>query len=717
MKLHGSSIEASDVKARHLGVALAAMSAILLMSSKVDAQAAGTPEATTPDEALTEIVVTSTKRPEDLQRAPAAITVVTGSELINIGITDMEGVSDLIPSARFEPIGSNTHIYIRGIGSEQDRVFVNQLVATVIDGTYMPRNTTNIPLFDVAQIEVLPGPQGTLYGANAVGGVVQIVNNRPTQNFESSAMVEFGNFASVHATLIENFPLSDSVAIRAALDYDKHGDYETGGAYSLNSTAGRVSVLAKPSDEFTAYLWGSYSRDTGNPADLVVVTGNGPTFYASNPWDALACASSPCSFIPRENVGPNRGDVSVGLVGGQFDWALAGGTLSLIPTYVNSSSDETTYVGPISDVQSTTHRQYTSELRFTGDLNPKLKLIAGLYWLKSNDFMDFAVGAPGNPIVENYENDYSGYGQLTYSVVDSVRLTGGVRLASQSKEDDYSSPKLDPASHTWHHVDWKAGIEDDVAANSMLYAAVQTGFANGTFDPSNEVAGKPNLVDPTTLLSYTLGIKNRFLNGRLEVNDELYYYDYKKYLIQTAIDQPGGAIVSGFFSAPKVIAYGDQLDLRALITDNFQVRTGIGYLHARAKTFTTPAGEIFVNYPLFESPEVTVSLGAQYRWGLNSGADIKLRVDTFYSSSYLGDDFPIANGDLQQAFTKTNAALTYQAPHGRWSVALYGNNLENKAQLNPGLSIGAGVTAGLFEISPPRTFGIRFTAKMSGVAQ
>jgi iron complex outermembrane receptor protein len=699
-----------------LGLAL--ITAVVIspaVSLASDQSTAASTSAAAPD-SLEEIVVTSTKRTEDLQHAPAAITVATGAELTNMGITELGGLSDLIPSARLEPFESSIHLYIRGIGSEQDRNFVDQLVATVIDGTYMPRNTSNIPAFDVNQIEVLPGPQGTLYGAGASGGVIQIGYNRPTQQAESSVLLEAGNFGAVHGTVVGNMPLSDTVAIRGGFDYDTHNNYETGGAQSENSASGRISMLAKPSDNFTAYVWASYTRNTGNPTSLVVTTGPGPKFNdPSNPWDTNFCSSSPCSFVPRQDVGRVWGDDAVTVVAGQFDWKIGNGTLSLIPTYVNGNTAETDYVGPLSDIISTATNQYTSELRFTQDLGDRVKLLAGAYWLKLNNFLNYAVGAPSNPIVFNYEKDYAAFAQLTFSLTDKVRLIGGARISSQEKEDDFIIPALAPISHTWHPFDWKAGFEADLAKDSMLYGAVQTGFTNGTTDYRLPTAqNQPTLIAPTKLLSYTLGIKNRLLNGRLEVNDELFYYDYKDYLIQTVIIQPDGENVNAFFTAPKAVSYGNQIDVRALITDNFQVRVSYAYDRAYTKTFTTAAGETYVDQALFEAPESTVSLGAQYRLDLSAGGNLTGLVSSYLSGGYLADDFPANYGAQQYGYTRTNVSLTYNSPHDRWSFAAYCNNLENGAQMMPGATINQGETVGVFALSPPRTFGVRFTAKLMG---
>jgi iron complex outermembrane recepter protein len=701
-------------KASRFGLALILTSAMFPAISIASDQ--GTGASTEASEVLQEITVISTKTNEVLERAPAAITLMTGDELTDMGITNIGGMSDLIPSTRIEPFESATHLYVRGIGSEQDRNFVNQLVATEIDGVYMPRNTTNIPQFDVGQVEMLPGPQGTLYGASASGGVLEIANNRPTQNSEINLLSEVGNYGAVHGTLVDNVPISSTVAVRAALDYDEHNNYEVGGGDSENYAAGRISLLAKPTDDFTAYVWATYNRNTGNPANLVVTTGNGPSFATSNPWNGTYCITSPCSFVPFQNVGKNWGDVSVTVVAGQFDWKVGNGTLTFIPTYVNSSSAETDYVGPLSDIISTTNTQYTGELRLTQDLTPQLKLIAGLYWLKINAFLNYAVGAPPDPVVWNYENDYAGYAQLTYSLADNLRVIGGARYGSQQKKDDYLIPALAPAEHTWDPVDWKAGIEYDLTQTSMLYAAAQTGFTNGTYDYRvTTTDNQPTLVAPTKLYSYTAGIKNRLLDGRLEVNDEIFYYDYKNYLIQTVEILADGENVNVFFTAPKAVSFGDQLDLRALITENLQLRATFAYDHARASTFTTPPGSgqaTYYNQKLFEAPEVTTSLGAQYRFRLPNGGNVMGLVDTYISDGYLDDDFPADYGSQQYGYTRTNASLTYNAPSDRWSLGVYCNNLENGAQAMPGATIDSGKTIGVFALAPPRTYGIRFSAHL-----
>jgi iron complex outermembrane recepter protein len=164
-----------------------------------------TPAVTSSDEGLAEIVVTAEKRSQNLQRSPVAITDMAGDDLVRLGLNDIASASVLVPSVAFTFISSELHLYIRGIGAEQDRVSIDQLVSYSIDGVNIPHEITGNNFFDVHDVEVLPGPQSTLYGNGGAGGAVVIANNRPkTDRFEISTLLEAGNYAFGHNTSVIN---------------------------------------------------------------------------------------------------------------------------------------------------------------------------------------------------------------------------------------------------------------------------------------------------------------------------------------------------------------------------------------------------------------------------------------------------------------------------------------------------------------------------------
>src|SRR5215475_3473164 len=223
-----------------LGYAILLAPGILPVSAAEEtAGAAGTDQ-------LQEIVVTTEKRAENVQKAPATISVVSGEEMSTRGIQDISESTAMFPSVKFGQISGTVHMYIRGIGAEQDRASIDPLSAMTQNGIVLPREITGNNLFDVGTIEVLPGPQSTLYGASSAGGIVSVTNNRPTNSQEGNATLEVGNYDYKHLTAVQNVPLSDTLFIRAAFDGAFHDGYETSGADSEDQLGGRVSALYKP---------------------------------------------------------------------------------------------------------------------------------------------------------------------------------------------------------------------------------------------------------------------------------------------------------------------------------------------------------------------------------------------------------------------------------------------------------------------------------------
>ena len=196
---------------------------------------------------LEEVVVTAEKRSENLQKAPTTVSVVSGADLATRGIDGIAQATAVFPSVKFGQISGTTHLYIRGIGAEQDRASIDPLSAMTENGITLPREVTGNHLFDLSAIEVLPGPQSTLYSTSAAGGIVAVVDNRPTKIQEGSLLLETGNYDLKHVTAVENMPLSDTLFLRVAVDSVNHDGYETSGADSEDQL-GCPGVAALPAE-------------------------------------------------------------------------------------------------------------------------------------------------------------------------------------------------------------------------------------------------------------------------------------------------------------------------------------------------------------------------------------------------------------------------------------------------------------------------------------
>src|ERR1700732_554626 len=221
----------------------------------VDARFARAAEAPTANDALAEITVTAEKQTQNLQKTAAEVTALPADILIDAGITDLRQAQMIVPSVRFQAEGNNTQVFVRGVGANLDFPNVEPNVAFNFAGTYLPREATSAAFFDVAQLEILPGSQGTLYGRSAIGGTIVMTPAKPEFNFNGETLLEVGNYSAVHITATQNLGVSDRAALRVAVDYAYNDGFEVTGADSKNDIGARLSTILKPVDGLTIYLY------------------------------------------------------------------------------------------------------------------------------------------------------------------------------------------------------------------------------------------------------------------------------------------------------------------------------------------------------------------------------------------------------------------------------------------------------------------------------
>ena len=204
------------------------------------AGSAATAEAGTSGDALAEVTVTAEKQAQNLQKTAAAVTAISAEALIDAGVGDLRDAQKLVPSVRFQAEGNNTQIFIRGVGANLDQANVEPNVAFNFAGIYLPREADSAAFFDVQQLEILPGSQGTLYGRSAIGGTINLTPAKPSFNDNGDVLLEVGNYASVHVTATQNIKATDTVAFRIAADYARNDGFETTGADKKNDPSLRL---------------------------------------------------------------------------------------------------------------------------------------------------------------------------------------------------------------------------------------------------------------------------------------------------------------------------------------------------------------------------------------------------------------------------------------------------------------------------------------------
>jgi iron complex outermembrane recepter protein len=745
-------------------------------SDKTEAPApAGAQEAGIP-----EIIVTAQRREESLQRAAVAVTAITGDDIVAAGVSDTANLNRLVPALQVLPSGGGAmNFYLRGVGTLQATAYGENPVAYNFNGVYISQPTAAAGAFyDLERIEVVKGPQGTLYGRNATGGAINVLPKRPELGkFSGDATVEYGNYDSKKILGAVNLPLGATAALRIAGQWVDRDGYLSDGYDDEKGQAARASLLFKPSDRWSAMLMADYFHQGGKGLGSVVV----PSSYNPNaaPIGARIGGADPRSLaevrqwadstLPAPPFCPG-GLVSSGCVGaakgdGYIDSTFYGvsatieadlgfANLTVIPAYRRSEPEYRFYSIGFLGEESRNDEQKSLEARLASNGEGRFSYVVGAYLFDEHQHADeyYAPGALSttrtDPALDTTSKAL--FGQATYHVSEAFRLVGGLRYTEETRKQavsvaagnifDPNPPLSEPpfSGHLdFHSVTWKAGLEWDAAAHSLVYANAATGFKAGGFFAA---AAPNNSYAPEKLTAYTLGSKNRLLDNRLQANIEVFYWDYKNQQITFigGIDTPTGIGTGAVtVNAGQAHMYGTELELLFAATRNDRLGVTLQYLKGKydslaynelsptggpvrtgcATTNLGPANpgtpdpaQIYrtdcSGKPTLNSPEWTSNLSYEHTFMLGSGyvlaPGVRARIET---SREITIDY--IEETKQEAYTITDAYLTLTPPSTRWSLSAFVNNIGDetvKASAVPHPILQTVYSA----VRPPRTYGARF---------
>lgn len=404
------------------------------------------------NEGIQEIIVTAQRREESLQRAPIAITAVGGGELRSAGVATPQGLTALLPALQVNNGGVYPLFYIRGVGNFNGNPLSDSAVAVNFNDVYIGRPTSTYGLFyDLERLEVLKGPQGTLYGRNATAGSINVIPRKPKiGEYDGEATLEYGNFRSVRFDAGVNIPVSDQAAVRVAGIVARHDGYMNNGLSDQDDVGGRVTMLVKPSSDLSFLLEGDYYSQGGRGAGAVVLPNGvkdridvtstaGGAFYASQPV-SIAGRNFP-ALLPttRQN---NRFWGTSATVSWKPDW----GSVTFIPAYRGAKLDFVTNSPGFEIAQRERDRQLSAELRIaSNDDQPLRWLIGGFYFDENIKSPEFATNLQFNQAQQVFETGVrsaAGFGRLTYEVAPSVRLSAGGRYTHENKFLDGTLSRL-----------------------------------------------------------------------------------------------------------------------------------------------------------------------------------------------------------------------------------------------------------------------------------
>lgn len=716
---------------RRSAVALSIAAAFLTWAAPVAAQ-------------IEEIRVTAERREAFLQETPISITAFTGDQLRLKGIQTSEQLSGFTPALQVQRdvIGK---VVIRGIGTENFTVAGDPGVALNLDGTYISRSSVAIfDLFDMERVEVLRGPQGTLYGRNATGGAINFITQKPTDEFDMDFQFDAGDYDKLRFEGAVGGPIVDGVLNGriATLVFDRDGftDNKFPGVGrgldeldsrdlfavrgSLSSEIGRLSLdfrvdyydddsnpipykytddplvfSAQPGSPYSNPL-ASQERDVsqGYETDLL----NGRSADSVGSWDqtgaSLTAAWDLGNDLTLKSISAYRNF--------QFTWLNDGDGIEefLVNYYQDDDSD-----------------LYTQELQLLSDGDGAWTWILGAYFLYEDSDTDTAIplaefGSGVYYVGDAETTAYAGFGQVNWQFADRWSLTAGARYSYEEKEVDYSTTIFAPPSiridddDDWDSITPKVGIDFFLNEDVMFYGSITKGFKSGGY---NLIAVQSSY-DDEEVWSYEVGSKGTYFDGRLLLNASAFYYDYDDLQVGKVINL--SAVIE---NAAEATIYGAEIEATALVTDQLQFDLGLSLLNTEYDDFETedpglPAGAGDVNLEgndLPRSPEYSGYVSGLYALPLPNQASLEFWVNLQFTDEQFFTAFNRSNV-MEDSYELLNAKLTYVTDDQRWRFTLYGDNLTDEDYYTNALESGV-PTPGVDPVVPqyflgaPRTWGVQ----------
>lgn len=745
--------------------------ATVLPAAAMAQQDAAAPQAAT----LDAISVTAARKSENIQDVPVSISTVSGEKLDALvsGGTDIRFLSGRVPSLNIESSFGRAfpRFYIRGYGNTDFRLNTSQPVSLVYDDIVQENPILKgFPLFDIQQVEVLRGPQGSLFGRNTPAGVVKFDSVRPSQESEGYAKVGYGSDNLWNVEGAVGGALNERWSARASMLYQRRDDWvkNTGtgpndGLEGYDETAARVQFLYE-GDDFQALL-GAHARRLNGTARLFrgnIFKPGSNDFVDGFDEDRIAID------------GQNHSELKSQGANARLVWDLGDYRLHSITGY---ETLETFSVGDIdgtngpyftADVPFASetadgipdHSQFTQEFRIESQYNGPLNWQAGVFYFNEDYDVDSVSYDTTNGSVQdgfqriNQTNDaWAVFGGLNYQATDKLELRAGIRYTVDEKDltvKDYwnngfapcvlsakcdlagllaaqqlawaNGDAVDPflsASTKDKKFNWDASATYAVNDDVNVYGRVATGFRGSSIQSAGAFNDK-TVASPETVLSFELGMKADLWNNRARINASVFHYQVKDQQLTAVGGSTGNANI--LLNADKSTGKGFEIDMQAWLTDSLLVTLGSGYNHTQIKdpslsvaacmacTVTNPVdanGKVLINgNALPQAPKWTHNLTARWSTPVGDAGEFYVFTDWAYRSEV--NFFLYESREFTgKSLTEGGLRLGYSWNNGDYDVALYGRNITNQIRATGAIDFNN--RTGF--INEPRLLGVEFKTR------
>lgn len=649
------------------------------------------------------VVVTAQKRAQDVQDIASAVSALGSDEIQQRGIDQASDLQFVVPNVQVGKQAGQTAVTIRGVGLNQGAPGV----AIHVDGVYQPTSGMgDLGQLDIERVEVLRGPQGTLYGRNANGGVINFITREPTDAFEGYVRAGYASYRESSLQGVFNAPITDNVRARALINWrDRREGFVKnvlpGGqdVDKFSNLTGRVRVNADLSDTVSLDLSATQFQETG------------PSFYYNlnaQPLPGSALASFPQVIVPavpwRTSINdPADSNRTYTMLSGTVNWQLGDWDLRSISGYQRAvdkyqTDNDTVNISLYPQTSNYYSKTVTEEVNLSGALGP-VDAVFGAFFMDSQearrshfDIITGGGGLPPNSILhfETFDYDtttYAAFGDMTWNLTDQLRILGGIRYSKDKQTqvqanfirsgptNTISTCPLRTNEIEFESTTPRAGVQYDISGDANLYFTASKGFKAGGFN----ILSCQQSFGPEQVVAYEGGFKSSFLNDSLTFNASAFQYDYDDLQLSQVV---GLAVIITNAAAAEV--RGLEFETQWQPDDYWTVSGNLSFLDATYKSFNNVDSlnpslgvQDVSGNPLNDSPEVSANIGIAHRTEIGDAGVLTLRVDASHRSRYYFREF--ANPlDSQDGFELINLAAVWDSADEKYRVRIYGTNVSNQ---------------------------------------
>lgn len=714
-------------------------------------------------EGFEDIVVTAQKREESLQDIPLAISAFTGDQIREDGIASLEDIGSRTPGMVFAAFSAGQpEIAIRGIGTKEDGAAASDSTVVSIDDVYIAARTAQVfDMFDLERVEVLRGPQGTLYGKNSIGGSINFISSKPSEKTEIRIRQTLGDYGRNDTGALLSGALSDTVfgkvsfSRRESDGFIKHiASGDTWGEQNTLAWRAQLRWLATESVEVQFSLDGAddeLGASNREPVGGVGRSGNGDNLDPVAVNIALGGANDPHSSL-AETEGATERDVEGYSV--RLTWNLENMTFTSITAYRESQFDwiedseglPPATSGPtgaasdgffldVSDAAVETTEQLTQEFRLTSAGESSIDWLVGLFYSaedikRRETFIFTSFPSTQTSHQQNESTSWALYGQSGFKLTDTLSLTTGLRYSNEEKDIvvsndvDGAAVLLQPfapieASDEWGNVSGRLALDWIVAEDALVYASLATGFKSGGYTGSASTAERATTpFDSEKATNLEIGMKSQWWDNRLRLNVSVFYTDYEDLQV-TRFFLPAGGTFGEFITENAATATidGVEIEFTILPLEHLELGGSFAYLSTEFNDFNpTTANDDGAGNPtipdysgnkLRQAPRKTASFYGKYTWELGDSGTVSAKLNyRFQGLSFYDPD----NNDLTTIpqYRIWDARLAWTSLDEHWELAGWGKNVGDEEYRTHIFSQRGGEIA-FAPYGAPATYGVSMT--------